>query len=120
MASRKPNQTLSFKEAMDILSESHRDTLASHAFGDAEVGWMKDGAHVAEGYFSSRKSSIHFSSGRWYLATTIEGAAADRLRECYKTQLTTRNDEADDASFETGDDDGNYDPGSETYEDTDY
>jgi len=87
-------RTLSFKEAKEVLERAHRTTNFDHSLGCDAVTWELEGRVIATGYFSRFPSTeINFFEGRWYLATTVEGATADRLRVFCKTSEVLANND---------------------------
>ena len=73
------------------MQEAGRHTLADHAFGDAEVDWMKDDQQVASGYFG-RSGSVSIMETAERDATSFSDEAAAELRHCGKSVGYARND----------------------------
>lgn len=65
---------MTLDEAKTLLSACVRDELVDHAFGDAEVSWMRNGVEVACGYFGGTGDSV----GSYDLITDTEDQKAKR------------------------------------------
>lgn len=50
---------MTLDEAIAFLSGCTRDELQDHAFGDAEIYWLKDGIEVADGYWGPAERAVH-------------------------------------------------------------
>lgn len=75
---------LTFEKATGLLRTAHRDTLSDSLFGDAEVGWYKDGQEIACGYFG-RRSYVTFHPTASYRSTSFKDDEAKQLRQLYST-----------------------------------
>jgi hypothetical protein len=82
--------TISIEQAEEILNSATRLELRDHAFGDAEVTWMRDDVEVAGGYFGST-AQVWLSPS---LAANVvfNDADAYRLRKCGHDEVIDRND----------------------------
>jgi len=76
---------MTLDEAKKLLTECIREELRDHAFGDAEVYWMKDGQEEAAGYFGS-KAEVEIRG------TIFKGPDAHELRKCGTIGAVERND----------------------------
>jgi hypothetical protein len=73
-------------EAKALLDRCVRETLAVHAFGDAEVYWLNGDEEVAVGYFGATAREVEVGG---YVFT---GEDADALRQCGARGRVQRND----------------------------
>ena len=77
---------MTFEEALYLLMSCKREELRDHAFGDAEVYWMKDGKEVAVGYYGT-SSSVGIDG------TSFTGEEAAKFRYVGRQGKIERNDE---------------------------
>jgi len=83
---------MTLEEAKKVLDDCQRDELRDHAFGDAEVSWMRDGEEVASGYFGSTASVSFYKNGTCKSVAGFEGEDARKLRWCGNAGVSERND----------------------------
>lgn len=86
---------MELSQAKRLLEECQREELRDHAFGDAEVYWMRHGKEVAFGYFG-RDASV--SGDGW----SFGGDEAWQLRKCGKLGAVERNDETGPDTYSEG------------------
>lgn len=94
MAGTLTGSSFTFEEAKALLASAHRDTLSDHAFGDAEVGWVREGREVAVGYFG-RQSYVTVLGDSSHSDTSFTDDEACQLRQMCKTSEYNRNDEGE-------------------------
>jgi hypothetical protein len=81
---------LTFAQVTVLLAGCVRHELVDHAFGDAEVTWMKGDIRVADGYFGKTKqvSPSDPTAPKW----RFEGVLAHLLRRLGTAGSYERND----------------------------
>lgn len=96
--------SVTYEQAIELLSECNRSELRDHAFGDKEVYFeTKDGNSVAEGYSGSSAVSVNIGE------TEFVDDEARHLLTLGTLVNVERNDAGgDDEEFED-DDDGRFD-----------
>lgn len=96
---------MNIDEARALLDTCEREELRDHAFGDAEVFWIKgkgeDRKEVAFGYFGGSSTGITIKGEDDEVS--FEGADARALRECGTEGHVERNDETGPDTFTEGD-----------------
>lgn len=96
---------MNIDEAKVLLNACEREELRDHAFGDAEVYWMKgegdDRKEVAFGYFGGGSTTGITIKGEDD-EVSFEGADARALRNCGTTGHVERNDETGPDTFNEG------------------
>jgi hypothetical protein len=95
---------MNLQEAKELLNTCVRNELRDHAFGDTEVGWTKNGAEVAYGYFGyTAVVSINYINGNHedYVGD-FEGEDAKQLRNYGTTGQISRNDETGPDEYQEG------------------
>ena len=87
------------KEAKKFLDGCVREELRDHAFGDAEVYWMRDGEEFAFGYFGSESDVVGGSIPHPW---EFKGREARELRKCGTLGAVERNDSTGDDVYREG------------------
>jgi hypothetical protein len=80
------------EKAAEFLRIAKRDVLDDHAFGDAEVGWIRDGKEVATGYFGYQDARVTVLAADGFETTTFRDKDAEALRRLGHCVQYTRND----------------------------
>lgn len=90
--------TVSFEEAVVLLTDCKRSELRDHAFGDREIYFVDQaGNDVAEGYAGSGGYSINFNAGAYF-----DGDQARQLIALGHEGNIERNDSTGPDEFEDG------------------
>lgn len=93
---------MNLSEAKEILNTCAKEELRDHAFGDAEVVWLKDGKEVAGGYFGSGSAEVWFSTEDGHTTDTFKFDDARELRKCSAVVVVFRNDETGPDTYAEG------------------
>lgn len=83
-------------EAIELLNQCQRDELRDHAFGDAEVYWLKGDLEIASGYFSGDAAQVYIGD------KTFAKDEARQLRNCGSKGAVERNDETGSNDYREG------------------